>query len=349
LRTRTGRTIGLGSWLALGIVAVGAVLLLVLALVAEVAIPLAIAAVVAAILVPLTDRLERWHVPRWLCATLVLVLGLSIAAGVIALVLEGIATQSTAIWQRLQAGLQEVNSNLGGTKAGASPLVDGAHSVVRVLTSGVLGSFVSSAGGLIVSAVISLFMLLFLLKDWDQITGWMVEHIGVPAPIGRNILDGTVGAFRGYARGVTLIGAANAVVVGVGAWVLGVPLVGTIALVTFVTSYVPYLGAYVAGAFAVLIAYGSGGLGTALVMLAIVWLADNTIQNLIEPFAFGTRLHLHPFAVLITVASATVLFGVLGAVLAAPLTSAGVNAYHQLRDVGLFGGAPARPTTRVPE
>jgi predicted PurR-regulated permease PerM len=119
--------------------------------------------------------------------------------------------------------------------------------------------------------------------------------------------------------------------------------VGTIAVVTFVTSYVPYLGAFVAGAFAVLIGYGSGGLGVALAMLAIVLLANNTIQNMIEPFAFGSRLHLHPFAVLITVTSATVLFGVVGAVLAAPLTSAAVNAYHQLRDAGLLGGIVTQP------
>ena len=169
-------------------------------------------------------------------------------------------------------------------------LIDGAHSAVRVLTSGVVGSLVSSAGGLIVSTVLAVFMLLFLLKDWAEITDWTAGHLGVPAETGHRILDGVVNAFRGYASGLTLIGAANAGVVGLGAWLLGVPLVGTIALVTFVTSYVPYLGAFVAGAFAVVIAYGSGGFSTALAMLAIVLLANNTIQNLLEPFAFGTRL-----------------------------------------------------------
>ena len=124
---------------------------------------------------------------------------------------------------------------------------------------------------------------------------------------------------------------------------------GTIALVSFVTSYVPYLGAFVAGAFAVLIAYGSGGLGVALAMLAVVLLANNTIQNLVEPFAFGTRLRLHPLAVLLTVTTATILFGVMGAILAAPLTSAAVNAYHQVRSSSLETGAswrrdPDRPT-----
>ena len=129
--------------------------------------------------------------------------------------------------------------------------------------------------------------------------------------------------------------------------VLGVPLARTIALVSFVTSYVPYLGAFVAGAFAVLIAYGSGGLGVALAMLAIVLLANNTIQNLVEPFAFGARLRLHPLAVLLTVTTAAMLFGVMGAILAAPLTSAAVNAYHLLQGAGAAdaGGTTKRAVT----
>ena len=134
--------------------------------------------------------------------------------------------------------------------------------------SGLLGSLFSSASSFVVGSVLAIFMLLFLLKDWEQITGWTAGHLGLPPAVGRTILDGTVSAFRGYAAGLTLIGAANAAVVAIGAVVLGVPLVVTIALVSFVTSYVPYLGAFVAGAFAVLIAYGSGGLGVALAMLA---------------------------------------------------------------------------------
>jgi predicted PurR-regulated permease PerM len=334
------RKAGVASWLTLGVVALVAVVLLVLAVVTEVAIPLAIAGVLAAVLVPLTDWLERWHVPRWLGATLVLVLGLSLAAGTIALVIGGIVAQSDEIWKQLESGLLNANDDLGGREHAASTLVDGAHDVVHTLTSGVVGSLVSSAGVFVIGAALALFMLLFLLKDWDQIMGWIGAHLGVPAPIGHRIVDGTATAFRGYAWGLTLLGVANAVVVGIGAWILGVPLAGTIALVSFVTSYVPYLGAFVAGAFAVLIAYGSGGLGTAVVMLAIVLLANSVIQNLLEPFALGTRLRLHPFAVLITVTSAAALFGVLGAVLAVPLVSAAVNVYGQLRAAGSLGHPP---------
>jgi predicted PurR-regulated permease PerM len=342
------RTLGVGSWLIVGVVVVAAIAIAVLALVTEVAIPLAIAAVLAAILVPLADQLERWGVPRWLGATGVLVLGLALVAGTIVLVINGIVSQSDEIWARLESGLQRLNSDVDGSGASAARLSAGAHNTVRVLASGVVGSLFSSAGHLIVSAVLGVFMLLFLLKDWTQITDWTAAHLGVPPATGHSILDGVVNAFRGYASGLSLIGAANAVVVALGAWLLSVPLVGTIAIVTFVTSYVPYLGAFVAGAFAVVIAYGSGGFGTALAMAAIVLLANNTIQNLLEPFAFGSRLRLHPLVVLITVTSATLLFGVLGAILAAPLASAAMNAYRQIRDIGLLDSPPATPASDAP-
>jgi predicted PurR-regulated permease PerM len=326
------RTVGISAWLVLGVVGVAAVVLSILGLLTAIGIPLAIAAVLAAILVPITDRLERWHVPRWLGATLVLLLGLSITLATIAVVIAGITGQADEIWKRLQQGLGSLTGDLGGSDSTAASLSEQTRNAVHVLVTGVLAPLLSGAAGLIVSSVLALFILLFLLKDWRPITDWTAGHLGLPAPVGTRVLDGTVNAFRGYARGLTLIGIANAVVVGLGALVLHVPLIGTIMVVTFVTSYVPYIGAVFAGAFAVLIAYGSGGVGDALVMLAVVLIANNTIQNLVEPFAFGSRLRLHPLAVLITVTAGTLLFGILGAILAAPLTSAAVNAYHAVRE-----------------
>ena len=255
------RTLGIEAWLALGIAAVLALTLFLIALVAEVAIPLAIAAVLAAILVPLVDRLARWRVPRWLGATLVLILALSLVVGTIAVIVGGLISQSDEIWAQLEGSMQQVEDGTDSLEGASDELIGAAHDVVRLLVSGVLGSLFSSAGSLVVGTVLAIFMLLFLLKDWSQITGWSVGHLGLSVATGRSILDGTVSAFRGYAAGLTLIGAANAVVVAIGALVLGVPLAGTLALVAFVTSYVPYLGAFVAGAFAVLIAYGSGRAG----------------------------------------------------------------------------------------
>ena len=216
----------------------------------------------AAVLVPLVDRLQRWRVPRWLGATIVLILALSFVVATIAVVVTGLTSQGDEIWAQLEGSLRQVEAESASFEGASDDVLDIAHEVVRLLTSGLLGSLFGSASSFVVGAVLAIFMLLFLLKDWKQITGWTAGHLGLPTDMGRNILDGTVSAFRGYGAGLTLIGLASAAVVAVGAVLLGVPLVGTIALVSFVTSYVPYLGAFVARTFAVLIAYGSGGSGS---------------------------------------------------------------------------------------
>jgi predicted PurR-regulated permease PerM len=131
--------------------------------------------------------------------------------------------------------------------------------------------------------------------------------------------------------GVTIVATFNAVVVGIGAVLLDVPLAGTIAVVTLVTACVPFIGAFVSGAFAVVLALGSGVTSTALVMLVVVLLANGLLQNIVRPIAFVATLDLNPLLVLVVTIAAGSLFGMFGLILAAPLVSAGI---HIVRDVG---------------
>ena len=106
---------------------------------------------------------------------------------------------------------------------------------------------------------------------------------------------------------------------------LGVPLAGTIGAVTFLAAYVPYLGAWTAGAFAVLIALGGAGTDAAAGMIVVQLLANSVLQQLVQPFAMGAALGIHPLAVLIVTIAGGALFGAVGLILAAPLTSAVVR------------------------
>ena len=139
--------------------------------------------------------------------------------------------------------------------------------------------------------------------------------------IGRRVL----GSLRGYFLGVTIVAAFNAVVVTLGALLLGVPLAGTIAAVTFIGAYIPYLGAWAAGAFAVLLALGDAGADAAAGMIVVELLANGILQQLVQPFAMGAALGIHPLAVLIVTIGGGALFGMVGLVLAAPMTSAVVR------------------------
>jgi predicted PurR-regulated permease PerM len=149
--------------------------------------------------------------------------------------------------------------------------------------------------------------------------------MGVPRDIARTITQRVLGSLRGYFLGTTIVAAFNAAVVAIGAWVLGVPLVGTIAAVTFVAAYIPYIGAWSAGAFAVLIALGGAGTEAATGMIILQLLANSVLQQFVQPFAMGTALGLHPLAVLVVTIAGGALFGTVGLILAAPLTSAVVR------------------------
>ena len=175
---------------------------------------------------------------------------------------------------------------------------------------------------LVFFVVFSVFSLLFILKDGPSLRRFVEGHMGVPPSVAQTITGNVIGSLRRYFGGVTIVAAFNAVVVGIGALVLGVPLAGTIAVVTFVTAYVPFIGAFVSGAFAVILALGSEGTQTALIMLVIVLLANGLLQNVVQPIAFGATLRMNPLLVLIATIGFGAIFGMAGLILGAPLTSA---------------------------
>jgi predicted PurR-regulated permease PerM len=137
---------------------------------------------------------------------------------------------------------------------------------------------------------------------------------------------------------VTIIAAFNAILIGGAALILGVPFAGTIAVVTFVGAYVPFVGAWVSGAFAVLIALSTGSTSDALILAVVALLANGVLQQMIQPFVIGATLSLNPLVVLVVTIGAGALFGMVGLTLAAPLTSAAVHISNELRS--WTGGAP---------
>jgi putative heme transporter len=272
------------------------------------------------------------------------VLAIGVVALVLWIVVAGLLGRDREILTQVTAGLDEAGSLAGVTEPNTEEALRILGTLVETLLAGLV-SGLSSATVLIVRIVTSLFILLFLMKDWQLVTGTTSDRIaamlGVPAGVGRQIVSGTVHSFRGYAWGLTIVGLMNAVVVGLGAVLPGVPLALPIAIVTFVTSYIPFFGAFFAGAFAVLIALGAQGVSVAIAMLAITLLTNNTLQNLLEPVAFGRTLRLHPLVVMLVTTAGTLLFGVLGATLAAPVTAVTLRTIDLLREAGLFAQEPA--------
>jgi putative heme transporter len=201
--------------------------------------------------------------------------------------------------------------------------------IISALTKGVIDG-IEGIASVVFGLSLALLSTFFLLKDGPMMRGWVDRHLGVPEPVGRTITGGIITSLRGYFRGVTIVAAFNGIVVTLAALALGVPLAGTIGVVTFVTAYVPFIGAFVSGAFAVVIALGAKGTSTALIMLLVVILANGLLQNLVQPFAMGSALDLNPLVVLVVTIGAGCIFGMLGLVLAAPIASAAVHISRDL-------------------
>ena len=298
-------------------------------------IPLIFAVILAAIFVPVVDRLEKAHVHRAIAAPMVVVIMLAIVATIAWVVIEGVLDAGADLVDQVEAGVQEVGSLVDASSAAVNDVMEALKNVTGALVNGVLEGL-GSLTVLIVAFVTGTFIMLYLMMDWALVLNWTADTSTRLLGVDRNRIGGLLGevvtVFRRYAIGLTLIGLMNGVVVGGAAYLLDVPSAGAIGLVTFVTSYVPFFGAFFAGAFAVAIALGAEGLTVGLAMLAVVLLANNSLQNLLEPVAFGRTLHLHPLVVLLVTTCGTLLFGILGATLAAPMTAIIVRAFDSLRE-----------------
>jgi putative heme transporter len=329
------RDLGRTSWLLVGVLLVLVGLAWLLGTTYTITAPVVGAMIVAAVTSPLVARLTR-HMPRALATVLVL-LGILVAAvTMFLLVIGGITSQHAAISENASAGVTKLESwaqSLGVDKSGTSSAGDqlkqDVPAMISTLTKGVI-SGIKGLASLVFTLSLALLSLFFLLKDGPSMRRWVDNHLGVPPTVAQTITGGVLRSLRGYFLGVTIVAAFNGVVVTLGALILGVPLAGTIGVVTFVLAYIPFIGAFVAGAFAVIIALGASGTTTALIMLVIVILANGLLQNLVQPFAMGSALDLHPLVVLVATIAAGCIFGTIGLILAAPLLSAAV---HILRDL----------------
>jgi predicted PurR-regulated permease PerM len=290
-----------------------------------------VASVLAAVLSPVVRALERRRVPRLAGTAIVFVGAIAAGAAIVLMIVAGISSQGSSLTGKLQQAADKLETTLKdlgvssdsaqqAKSSASSGLSDAFHSLLDGLVTGI--SAFASLAVFVSFTALSLFL---LLKDGPTIRTWAERHLGVPEPAARVVLGRTLQSLRGYFTGVTIIAAFNAVVIGLGALLLGVPLAGSIAVVNFVAAYIPYLGAWTAGAFTVLIALGANGEQTALVMGVVVLLANGALQQMIQPLVMGAALGIHPLVVLIVTIAAGALFGTVGMIVAAPLTSAAVR------------------------
>jgi putative heme transporter len=322
------RDLGVSAWLLVGVTLLLVGLVWLLSLTSTIVLPVITAAVVAAVASPLVDWVAGRGIPRPIAAILFLVAIIAVGIAFLLLIVVGVTGESSEIGSHLSGAEGKIQGwiqDLGADQSSAQSAKEDASSSVSSSASTLLhgvASGVEALSGIAFFLALTALSLIFLLADGPKIRGWVESHSGVPAPVAHTVSERVLKSLRGYFLGVTIVAVFNAVVVAIGALILGVPLVGTIVVVTFVGAYIPYLGAWGAGAFAVLIALGGAGTDAAIGMAVVQLLANGILQQLIQPIAYGAALGIHPLAVLIVTIGGGALFGAVGLILGAPLTAA---------------------------
>jgi len=352
-------TAGIGAWLVIGIAAVISLSGWLFVYSASISIPLLLAMVIGMIAYPLCEKMIARGIPKSAAAGIVL-LGLFAIVGVaIWITVSGIISQWPAIQAQIDQGIAELGAQLSAagwdtaalqeslqsltSKASSSastPEATGVlSSVFGALSTGLAGIF-AFAFGLFIGTT----LLFYVLSDWPTLATWIAGHMGsLPVPVGEGILEDAVKAMRGYFNATTITGLVVSSTIFVAMLLMGIPLAFTVALVTFLTCYIPYFGAIISGAFAFFIALGTTGMTEALILLVIVLLAQNVLQTVINARVMGDSLNLHPLVVLVVTMLGGIFGGLLGAALAAPIAALLINAGKRLRTAFGPDGIPAAP------
>jgi predicted PurR-regulated permease PerM len=303
--------------------------------------PIVLGLLIATVLWPTTRFLRRHGWPPALAATTVLIGFLAALVGLVAAIAPSVADQVTELADAATAALEDVQEWLQGPpfNFGEDQIGEAVDSVINSIQgnaqniAGYALTGASAVGNSLINLVLALVLVFFFLKDGPRWVPWLAAQTGPSAARHVAALSyKTWATLSEFIRQQALVGFIDALFIGIGLWILGVPLVLPLAVLTFFGGFVPIIGAFVAGAFAVLIALVSNGLTTALIVLAIVVLVQQIEGNVLQPIIQGRGFNLHAAVVILAVTAGSSLAGIIGAFLAVPVAALIAVVYRYARD-----------------
>ncbi|MCG8927945.1 AI-2E family transporter [Lentzea sp. CC55] len=296
--------------------------------------------VVMPVLIALLITTVLWPPARWLmskglnsalAATIVLLLGLGVLGGVIAAISSSIASGVPEIAQSAQKAITQLQDWVGGPPfnlrgSDLDRLIAQGVDQIKSSIGSIAGGLLTGAGAVtsgLVTGVVALLLAFFFVKDGMRFTPWLRGVIGERAG-GHvtTVLERIWVTLGSFIRSQAVVSLIDAIFIGLGLVILGVPLAIPLAALTFLGGFVPIVGAFIAGALAVLVALVSNGLTTALIMLVIVIVVQQVEGNVLQPILQSRSLRLHAAVVLLVVTAGTSLYGIAGAFFSVPVAAA---------------------------
>ncbi|MEW1957861.1 AI-2E family transporter [Kineococcus sp. NPDC059986] len=295
--------------------------------------PLLLAILLSAILWPLAHVL-RAVLPRALAALVAILLLVAVVVGIFAALIPNVANQSGEVADSAVEGLAQVQQWVTGppldlgddqignlVNQGIAELQTNAQSIALSVVGGV-GTVGATIGSGVVTFLLVLVLTFFCLSDGDRLLPWSRRWLSAEAHRHTTALGSRVwAAVRGYILSQAAVALVDAVFIGVGMAIVGVPFALPLAVAIFFAAFIPIVGAVVTGVLAVLVALVTLGWVQALVVLGIVLLVQQLEGNVLQPLLVGKSLALHPAVVIGSVTIGGTLFGITGAFLAVPVTA----------------------------
>jgi predicted PurR-regulated permease PerM len=329
------------SWRVLLLGAAAYVIYLVLLRFELIFIALFIALIIASLLRPPVNALSR-VLPRALALVLTALSGLGLIAVIFWQVGDSVAGESSSLGNEFSGGVDRIEKWLEGRPFHVDPstltnLQGKLTTYVEGHRTTLINQALNGAGRLVdVLTVLALavFCSIFFTKSGDKMWHWFQEQLPNDVrPTWERCGHTAWHTFAGYTRGIILVAAANAVMVGIALELLRVPLVLPLTILEFVASFIPLIGSPIAMAVATVVALAGRGMTTAIVVLVLIVVFGQIEGHVLQPFVMGWSVRLHPVAVAVSVIAGTLSAGLLGAVVAVPLVSIAWAVVRELRDV----------------
>jgi predicted PurR-regulated permease PerM len=304
--------------------------------------PVILGLLFATVLWPPTRFLRRHGWPPALAAAVVLLVFLGLIGGLIAVIAPQVADQVTELADQAASGLEEVQQWLQGPpfnldQEQIGQYVDQAIDSVQSNASNIASYAATGAtavGNGLLNLILALLLAFFFIKDGPRWVPWLAAQTGPrAAPHVAALSQKTWSTLSEFIKQQALVGFVDALFIGIGLWIFDVPLVIPLAVLTFFGAFIPIIGAFVAGAFAVLIALVDEGFTVALIIFGIVLLVQQIEGNVLQPIIQGRGFNLHAAVVILAVTAGSSLAGIIGAFLSVPVAALIAVVYRYGRDV----------------
>ena len=290
--------------------------------------PVLLALILASAISPLVHWLTKHHWPRAMAVLTSFVAILAVFSGVVVAVVFLIRSQTNSLVSQADNGIDRLHQLLNNgpvpiSDAQISSFRDGMQKFILSTTFGSEAlTGIRVAGEIVVGAILMAVILFFFLKDGAKIRHFLFSFLPADQRKKANIAaDHGAGVLGGYVRGTALIALTDALIIGIALGIMHVPLALPLAIFVFIGGFIPIVGATAAGTLAVVVALVFNGPVPALVVLVVLVGANQLEHHLLQPLLMGKVLRIHGLVILLALAAGTTLAGLIGALLAVPLTA----------------------------